>query len=692
MRTRIRDFIPYLPLLFFICWDSGIVHSIFQLTTPMYVVSLISGLSILIFFSWKRFEKARALGIIIFFMLFLLRNPVPYIFLLLFVAYYFYRNEYLQKTFLILIPLAVVDGLGLALNIWLTLLITFAFFLIAALNDLGSAKNAEIKTITKAVLYVSLVLLFIGFSSFDPLAQEKNDKVAYDGYHHKLDSAFFKNDSLTNSTLRYLASIGYEPKVLNEAISPESLKDSSILILETPEEKYTPQEVSLIVDFVRNGGGLFVLGDHTNIMYCYENLNPILQKFGLQLNFDYSMLWEPHFASLAGFDSIEETAGATMTSTRFDSLIFYALKYTTWADLGDWLAKNNNVYIGDVMPGKNDNYGVLPICISTNYGKGRVVAIANSDCMSGSNLLYNYDFIEKVMAYLNYENSFIRSSWFMALLVILIILCVLWVRLSAVKPLAISMALVLILVQIQAVVSVTSQPGNMIALDVGHANVEGYGVPHQYKNIFFAIFAQHYGFNPVLVKDVPEDLSKYKAYVTMGPTESFNAKEMDNLWNYVQNGGLLILFDGYHSDTSAHQLNDAANSLLKKFDIALNNTLLGEISYFNDTTWGYHLPYWKEAKIAVKPLNDQLMNNVDGNITMYSAVEVLGGTPIALYKSMPVISQKRIGRGQIIVVGDHTVFKDFVKYEPTFYYPDPNLKKFIENLFVSMGGKEQNGV
>ena len=167
---------------------------------------------------------------------------------------------------------------------------------------------------------------------------------------------------------------------------------------------------------------------------------------------------------------------------------------------------------------------------------------------------------------------------------------------------------------------------------------------------------------------------------------------MDNLWNYVQNGGLLILFDGYHSDTSAHQLNDAANSLLKKFDIAVNNTLLGESSYFNDTTWGYHLPYWKEAKIAVKPLNDQLMNNVDGNITMYSAVEVLGGTPIALYKSMPVISQKRIGRGQIIVVGDHTVFKDFVKYEPTFYYPDPNLKKFIENLFVSMGGKEQNGV
>jgi hypothetical protein len=78
---------------------------------------------------------------------------------------------------------------------------------------------------------------------------------------------------------------------------------------------------------------------------------------------------------------------------------------------------------------------------------------------------------------------------------------------------------------------------------------------------------------------------------------------------------------------------------------------------------------------------------------MYSATEVLGGNPIATYgNSTPVMAVKKIGQGEVIVVGDHTIFKNFVEYEPVFSYPDPNLKLFLENLFKSMGGREQDGI
>lgn len=689
--ARVRDYIPYIPLLFFIFWESGVVHSIFRLMTPMYVVSLVSGLSLLIFFLWKRFDKVRPLGIIIFFMPFLLRNPVPYIFLLLLVVYYLYRNEYLLKTAFILLPLALVEGLGLALDVRITLAITFVFFIIAAIYDLGAASRAKAKPITKVALYVSLILLLISLSPVDPLGQEKTGKIAYDGYHHKLDSAFFENDTITHSTLRYLNTVGYEATILDKAISPESLKGVSILILETPEEKYSPQEIGYITDFVRNGGGLFVLGDHTNIMDCYTTLNPILHNFGLHLNFDYSMLWEPHFTSLAGFDSTEETAGATLNASRPDALIFYALKYTTWADSGDWAAEDH-AYMGDVIPDDKENYGVLPICISANYGAGRVVAIANSDSISGPNLLYNYGFVGRVLGYLNHENSILRNTWFIAVMALLAILGIIRARLYAVMPMMVSVSIILLLVFVQAAIPVTKEPGNMIALDVGHANIEGYGDPHQYKNVFFAIFAQHYGFNPVLVENIPQDMSKYRAYVTMGPTNPFSKDERTKLLSYVQNGGTLIVFDGYHSDISADQLSHPANTLLSDFGLSLNENLLGEISYFNYTTWGYHLPYMKETRISTRPLKDSLMKDVDGNITMYSAVEVLGGTPIALYNTTPVMAVKNIGRGRIIVIGDHTIFRKFVEYEPIFSYPDPNLKKFVDNLFVSMEGREENGI
>ncbi len=677
------------------------MHAYFKLMTPIYLVSLVSASSLLIFFLLGDFGKLRLLALPIFFLGLLLRNPVPYLFLLLALIYLFSRNSILLKTVIILSPLALVEGLGIGLrglSLELTILFTLFFFFIvsrySARLEEDKTKNIQIKPITKTILYISLILLLLSFSTIDPFAFacQKNGKVAVDGYHHELASAFFENDTLIHSTLRYLRSIGYEPVILDKPLTPDTLGDISVLIIETPENEFTAGEIEAITEFVEKGGGLYVLGDHTNIYHCYLNLNPLLHKFGLHLNFDYSMLWEPHFASLAGFDSVEETAGATLRINRMDALVFYSLKYTTWADLGDWQA-SHHVYMGDVMPEKNEDHGVLPICAAVNYHKGRVVAIANSDSLSGSNLLYNYDFIHRVIKYLDHENSFFKDAWFRLLLLALILFGIVRARSLALKPFVFSFAIVLILVQIQAVVPVGVMPENTIALDVGHANVEGYGSPHQYKNVFLAIFAQHYGFNPVLVQDVPKDIQRYKAYVTMGPRLPFNEDEVNRLRKYVENGGFLIVCDGYHHlETPKNRTNDAANSLLRNFDISLRGELLGEVSYFKNTTWNYAPAYRIETKIEAKPIDNLLMQDVEGNITLYSAVEVEGGTPIALYNSIPVIAVKNIGNGKLLVVGDHTLFKNFVKYEPVFSYPDPNLKRFIENIFVFLGGKEEDGI
>ena len=122
-----------------------------------------------------------------------------------------------------------------------------------------------------------------------------------------------------------------------------------------------------------------------------------------------------------------------------------------------------------------------------------------------------------------------------------------------------------------------------------------------YKSIFFVIFAQHYGFNPVLAANIPEDIEHYKAYVTMGPTTPFSEKERNTLRRYVEKGGVLIVFDGYHAETPINASNKAANSLLKTFNISLCSGLLGETSYFGNTTWNYEMAYRTESKIGAKP-------------------------------------------------------------------------------------------
>ncbi|MGC9445085.1 MAG: hypothetical protein ACP5E9_09210 [Candidatus Methanospirareceae archaeon] len=692
---RLKDHLIFIPLLFFIVWVSGIIHAYFKLITPLYQVSLIAALSLLIFFALGDFGNLKALALPLFVLTLVLRNPVPYIFLLLVLTYLLSKHTRILQTVIILAPLALVEGLGIALPLELVILVTLILFVFVARPSVhleeDKTKNIQIKPVTKAILYLSLILILLSFSIIDPFAAQKGGTVAYDGYHGKLESAFFDNDSLTHSTLRYLGAVGYEPLVIEEPFTQDNLREVSILVMETPTEELTVAEIVAVTEFVKAGGGLFVLGDHTNIMNCYLTLNPVLHQFGLHLNFDYSMLWEPHFTSLAGIDSLEETAGATLKLNRMSALLFYSLRYTTWADLGDWNAEHH-VYMGNVFPEDTEDHGVLPICAAVTYDKGKVVAIANSDSFSSANILYNDEFISRLMRYLNYENSFFKTIWFRILLLVFILFGFLRARSLALKPLVLALALVLLLVQVQALLPVTATPENAIALDVGHANVEGYASPHQYKNVFLVIFGQHYGFNPVVVTDVPRDLSSYKAYVTMGPMRPFSDKEVTSLREYVENGGFLVVCDGYHLETPANKGNDAANSLLKTFDITLQGKLLGEIGYFTNTSWNYTPAYWVENRIPATPLDHPLMQDLAGDITLHSAVAIRGGTPIALYNGTPVMVIQEVGNGQVLVIGDHTILREFVVYEPVFSFPDPDLKRFIENLLIVLGGSEQNGL
>ena len=694
MRKILRGYIPFLLLFIFILWESGAIHASLELITPLFIVRLVSALLIFSFsFATDIGSLRLPLSVLLFFLPIFVLTAAPYVFVILVLTYFLSDNAILFKGAMILSPLSITEGLGLALPTSLTIFFTCILLIIGLkVKEVPKYKVKRTRAyITYTMICTSLILLLISFSPIDPFSPKKNNVVAFDAYHHKLASPFFKNDTLIHSTLRYLGSIGYDPVILNNSITANTLKTTSVVIIETPEKGFTLEEIGYIVEFVKAGGGLFVIGDHTNIYNCYETLNPLLNRFGIRLNFDYSMLWEPHFPSLAGFNSFEETAGATLSIESWDGIIFYSLKYTTWADLGDW--ESQRVYIGNLIPEGGEDHGVLPICATTNYHKGRVVAIANSDSISGPNLLYNRHFIAKIIDYLNHENGFIRSLYFRIILFIISLLSVLGVRLLYIKPFLASLLFVLVFLQIFTAFPIESMPQeNRLALDVSHANIEGFASPHSYKNIFFVIFAQHYGFNPVLASNIPKDIEKYEAYITMAPTTPFSEKESDTLAGYVENGGVLIVFDGYHAKTPINASNKAANSLLDIFNISLRSELLGETSYFGNTTWNYEMAYRTESRINAEPLDSELMRNVNGNIVMYAAVEIHGGTPISLYDNKPVIVIKKSGRGYVLVIADHTIFRNFVKYEPVFRYPDPNLKKFIENILVFLGGKAQNGV
>jgi hypothetical protein len=83
-----------------------------------------------------------------------------------------------------------------------------------------------------------------------------------------------------NEFSRFLSFNGFNFMWMNEFY--EGLVDQSdILILPDGNDNFTAVEISIIVDFVSRGGGLFVLADNTVFS---QQVNPVVAEFGMQYN------------------------------------------------------------------------------------------------------------------------------------------------------------------------------------------------------------------------------------------------------------------------------------------------------------------------------------------------------------------------------------------------------------------------
>ncbi len=64
------------------------------------------------------------------------------------------------------------------------------------------------------------------------------------------------------------------------------LSQYDVLIIKTPEEPIPGAETAAIERFVRRGGGLLLVGDHTNLLGMGTHLNALSAKHGIQFRYD----------------------------------------------------------------------------------------------------------------------------------------------------------------------------------------------------------------------------------------------------------------------------------------------------------------------------------------------------------------------------------------------------------------------
>lgn len=78
----------------------------------------------------------------------------------------------------------------------------------------------------------------------------------------------------------YQVSANFEP------LAQQALQNIDVLILKMPTQPYSAAEINVIIDFVRKGGGLWVIGDHTNVFGSSSFFNSLISHFGYQFNYD----------------------------------------------------------------------------------------------------------------------------------------------------------------------------------------------------------------------------------------------------------------------------------------------------------------------------------------------------------------------------------------------------------------------
>jgi len=117
-------------------------------------------------------------------------------------------------------------------------------------------------------------------------------------------------------------SVSESRKFLNETIS--FMKNGDILVLSignfTP---YTDQEVDLIVDFVEDGGNIFVIGEHDNYRNTAVDQNKLLTHFNMTINDDHVV--DPIHYKPDGFD----TSWIIFNSSFFNLIITVTLFFSS---------------------------------------------------------------------------------------------------------------------------------------------------------------------------------------------------------------------------------------------------------------------------------------------------------------------------------------------------------------------------
>lgn len=234
---------------------------------------------------------------------------------------------------------------------------------------------------------------------FEPAGTRKAGRVLFNDLHSgpwEITSGEFGEQSYGETAiynyvcLRQWLSQFYDVKVnAKERISDELLRDVDVLVLKTPTQEFLKSERDAVLRFVGNGGGLWLVGDHTNLFGMSTFINPIAADYGLRFRYDDTFdlttgrpsLFEPPWLNrhpaLGPMSQMEFQTTCTLAASPAVRPVIVGNM------LGSEMVDYGHVnFFGNIQADAEDEFGAYVQMASVPAAPGRVLAFCDSTVFS----------------------------------------------------------------------------------------------------------------------------------------------------------------------------------------------------------------------------------------------------------------------------------------------------------------------
>ena len=548
---------------------------------------------------------------------------------------------------------------------------------------------------SKPSFYLALSLSLLLLAVFwIPSGEPKDGRVLLEEYYsdwskstRPIDDQWYSSASTYNYyTLRTYLNSYYDVTVNESPLENVDLDKYDVVILKIPTKPYPKKVIEKIVNYVRNGGGLWVIGDHTNVFGSTTYLNPLLRNFGLKLRYDgiyhnehgsFNNIYTKSIVKHPIVHHVPVFLFATPCSLQVTNprirIVVPGLTTKAYA-----LSYSNKNFFPDTKPDLNIFTGANALMAAGEFGRGRVAVFTDSTVFSN---FFMYlpgkpELALSTVTWLNHQPSGI-SKLLLSILSMFLFGCFYYYYYNNISesrslfwP---TMVTLLMVIAVIPIISILNSKSYCIPQEIRPQPKVGF--VDDYSSIYlpfaewkqddaennyntFYLWGQRVGLRSEYYFSLDKAINEAKALFLILPKKPFSNTDLVKIDTYLQEGGKIYILDNGEKGSSS-------NELLNRYN--------------------FKIDYVRDGNGEIFDKNNSLI--IRNNLPL-GVIEGLGETMLFWEESNengkkhPIYIIKRIGNGELHVFGGVLNFSNN-KFGYDSVVPEGEKRK-INNLILDI--------